>query len=292
MNSFWGMPAASLRKRPDEEKLGTGDQKISPSRSSSNKKQLPSIPKNAIPITKPTSPTQSVQSTNGTHASYGPFYLEYSLLAEFTLVVKQKLPGVYVQPSYQSALMWFGVIFIRHGLYQDGVFKFTVYIPDNYPDGECPRLVFDMPVFHPLVDPESGELDVKRAFAKWRRNHNHIWQVLMYARRIFYKIDTTAPLNPEAAVLYEKDVQLFKSKVVESVRLCNSHLFDQPKIEDSYAIIFSPWNPGLHDEAREKMLAQKKKSEEQMKSSNVTGLSWVKPGSVLPFSKEENALQA
>lgn len=81
--------------------------------------------------------------------------------------MKQKLPGVYVQPSYRSALskedsllifsgsgasdtnlglncflffptVWFGVIFIRHGLYQDGVFKFTVYIPDNYPDGDCP----------------------------------------------------------------------------------------------------------------------------------------------------------
>uniref|UniRef100_A0A8C5MXE3 UBC core domain-containing protein n=1 Tax=Leptobrachium leishanense TaxID=445787 RepID=A0A8C5MXE3_9ANUR len=152
-----------------------------------------------------------------------PFKLHYwNKLTFFTLVVKQKLPGVYVQPSYQSALMWFGVIFIWHGLYQDGVFKFTVYIPDNYPDGECPRLVFDIPVFHPLVDPESVKLDVKRAFAKWRRNHNHIWQVLMYAWRIFYKIDTNSPLNPE--VLYEKDVKLFKSKVVESVRLCNIYL--------------------------------------------------------------------
>lgn len=35
-----------------------------------------------------------------------------------------------------------------------------------------------------------------------RRNHNHIWQVLMYARRVFYKIDTASALNPEAAVLY------------------------------------------------------------------------------------------
>ncbi|CAN2389337.1 early endosome to late endosome transport [Pristimantis euphronides] len=292
MNPFWNMSSAAVRKKPDnEEKIVTGDQKISPPRSSSAKKQLPSIPKNAVPITKPISPAPTAQSTNGTHASYGPFYLEYSLLAEFTLVVKQKLPGVYVQPSYRSALMWFGVIFIRHGLYQDGVFKFTVYIPDNYPDGECPRLVFDIPVFHPLVDPISGELDVKRAFAKWRRNHNHIWQVLMYARRIFYKIDTTSPLNPEAAVLYEKDVQLFKSKVVDSVKLCNSHLFNQPKIEDPYAIMFSPWNPALHDEAREKMLAQKRKSEEQNKSLHATGLSWVKPGSVLPFSKEETVLQ-
>lgn len=37
---------------------------------------------------------------------------------------------------------------------------------------------------------------------------------------------------------YEKDVQLFKSKVVDSVKLCNSHLFDQPKIDDPYAIRF------------------------------------------------------
>ncbi|XP_069072429.1 AKT-interacting protein isoform X2 [Pleurodeles waltl] len=317
----------SRRRRSDnEEKVVTGDQKVSPPYTSSAKKQLPSIPKNAVPITKPISPPPAVQSTNGTHASYGPFYLEYSLLAEFTLVVKQKLPGVYIQPSHRSALMWFGVIFIRHGLYQDGVFKFTVYIPDNYPDGECPRLVFDIPVFHPLVDPVSGELDVKRAFTKWRRNHNHIWQVLMYARRVFYKIDTAGPLNPEAAVLYEKDVQLFKSKVVDSVKLCNSHLFDQPKIQDPYAIrfcgvsvedpglevlpeldqqggglpeverqcvpglraSFSPWNPGLHDEAKENMLSHKKKPDDQQnKGLHVSGLSWVKPGSVQPFSKEE-----
>ncbi|XP_023349969.1 AKT-interacting protein isoform X1 [Sarcophilus harrisii] len=317
MNPFWSMSTGSARKRSDgEEKTVTGDLKISPPRTAP-KKQLPSIPKNALPITKPTSPAPSAQSTNGTHASYGPFYLEYSLLAEFTLVVKQKLPGVYVQPSYRSALMWFGVIFIRHGLYQDGVFKFTVYIPDNYPDGDCPRLVFDIPVFHPLVDPISGELDVKRAFAKWRlvfsfllieycmkepwrlksshfsfrRNHNHIWQVLMYARRIFYKIDTTTPLNPEAAVLYEKDIQLFKSKVVDSVQLCTTHLFDQPKIEDPYAISFSPWNPSVHDDAREKMLTQKKKPEEQhSKNLHVAGLSWVKPGSVQPFSKEEKTV--
>ncbi|XP_026549502.1 AKT-interacting protein-like, partial [Notechis scutatus] len=123
------------------------------------------------------------------------------------------------------------------------------------------RLIFDLPIFHPLVDPVSGELDVKRAFAKWRRNHNHIWQILMYARRVFYKIDTTSPLNPESAVLYEKDIQLFKSKVVDSVKLCSSHLFDPPKIEDPHAISFSPWNPAIHNEVREKMLTQKVRRE-------------------------------
>lgn len=292
MNTFWSMSTNVGRKRSDsEEQSGQVEQRASPARPPFGKKQLPSIPKNAVPITKAASPATSAQSANGTHASYGPFYLEYSLLAEFTLVIKQKLPGIYVQPSYRSALMWFGVIFIRHGLYQDGVFKFTVYIPDNYPDGDCPRVVFDTPVFHPLVDPDSGELDVKRAFTKWRRNHNHIWQVLMYARTIFYKINTMDPLNPEAAVLYDKDIQLFKRKVIDSVKLCNSHLFDQPKIDDLYAISFSPWNPAVHEEAKEKMFAHKRRPEDYNEGLQVSGLSWVKPGSTQPFSKEDSPLQ-
>ncbi|KAM9422247.1 AKT-interacting protein-like isoform 3-T6 [Salvelinus alpinus] len=310
LNPFWSMSTNTGLKRSDgEEQSGEQQQqRASPARPSFGKKQLPSIPKNAVPIAKPASPAATAQLANGTHASYGPFYLEYSLLAEFTLVIKQKLPGIYVQPSYKSALMWFGVIFIRHGLYQDGVFKFTVYIPDNYPDGECPRVVFDIPVFHPLVDPVSGELDVRRAFTKWSsvphglflqldsdtalRNHNHIWQVLMYARTVFYKINTMEPLNPEAAVLYDKDVQVFKSKVVDSVKLCNSHLFDQPKMDDPYAISFSSWNPAIHDEAKERMFTHKRRPEDHHKGLQVSGLSWVKPGSTQPFSKDDNPPQS
>lgn len=41
---------------------------------------------------------------------------------------------------------------------------------------------------------------------------------------------------PDTLHRYEKDVHLFKSKVVDSVKLCTAHLFDQPKIEDPYAI--------------------------------------------------------
>ncbi|MGH0150407.1 UNVERIFIED_CONTAM: hypothetical protein FKN15_063199 [Acipenser sinensis] len=189
------MSTSTGHKRSDsEDKCVQGEHRTSPPRTSYGKKQLPSIPKNAVPITKPISLAASAQSTNGTHASYGPFYLEYSLLAEFTLMIKQKLPGIYVQPSYRSALMWFGVIFIRHGLYQDGVFKFSVYIPDNYPDGNCPS--------------------------------------------------------------------------------------------------FSPWNPAVHEEARERMFTHKRRPDEHPKGVQVSGLSWVKPGSTQPFSKDDHILQA
>ena len=33
---------------------------------------------------------------------------------------------------------WFGVLFIRQGLYQEGIFKFDLLIPENYPDGDSP----------------------------------------------------------------------------------------------------------------------------------------------------------
>ena len=102
-----------------------------------------------------------------------------------------------------------------------------MFIPDNYPDGDCPvrivdlllavmfsgivpntetyfacrmqRLVFDHPVFHPAVDALTHELDLRRGFHKWKRNVNHIWQILLYARRAFHKIESKDAVNQEAA---------------------------------------------------------------------------------------------
>lgn len=184
---------------------------------------------------------------NPTHQTYGPFFLEYSLMAEYNLLQKQNLPGIYILPSARSPLLWFGVVFIRHGLYQDGVFKFCVLIPANYPDGECPRIIFEYPPFHPLVDPKTGELDVKRAFPKWKRNVNHIWNVLLFLRRIFYKIDTQLPLNPQAAALYESELTAYKAKVVESIATSKLHLYDPPKTDDPYELRFVANEDGMHD---------------------------------------------
>ncbi|XP_076322238.1 protein AKTIP homolog isoform X3 [Tachypleus tridentatus] len=50
-------------------------------------------------------------------------------------------------------------------------------MPDNYPDEDCPLVVFEPSIFHPLINIETGELDVKRGFQKWRyRNYeNEMW---------------------------------------------------------------------------------------------------------------------
>lgn len=45
------------------------------------------------------------------------------------------------------AAVWFGVVFIRQGIYQDGTFRFTLTIPGNYPDGDCPVCTINIKCF-------------------------------------------------------------------------------------------------------------------------------------------------
>ena len=40
--------------------------------------------------------------------------------------------------------------------------RFQVVIPDNYPDGDVPKVVFENAVFHPSVDPNTHVLNVKQ----------------------------------------------------------------------------------------------------------------------------------
>ncbi|KAB7501427.1 AKT-interacting protein [Armadillidium nasatum] len=166
----------------------------------SYRKVLPSLPDMDQQLNNAAKMIDSRTSTKKGNHSYKPYFLEYTLLAEYNLLQKQRVAGVYVIPSANSPIVWFGVIFIRQGLYQGGIFRFALHIPENYPDGDVPSVFFETPVFHPLVDPETGELEVKKGFSnKWRRNVHHLWHVLLYLRRIFYKIETVNPLNPEAA---------------------------------------------------------------------------------------------
>lgn len=61
-----------------------------------------------------------------------------NLLISSNQLLKQKLPGMYVMPSAKYRFLWNGVLFLREKLYAGGALRFTMTIPDNYPDGDCP----------------------------------------------------------------------------------------------------------------------------------------------------------
>lgn len=48
------------------------------------------------------------------------------------------LVGVVIHHIVVLVAVWFGVIFIRLGDYQEGIFRFSLHIPENFPDGPVP----------------------------------------------------------------------------------------------------------------------------------------------------------
>jgi ubiquitin-protein ligase len=51
-------------------------------------------------------------------------------------------------------------VFVREGIYKDGIFKFEMNIPSSYP-AKPPEIIFTSKLYHPLVDFTSGKLDLK-----------------------------------------------------------------------------------------------------------------------------------
>ncbi|XP_023707713.1 protein crossbronx homolog [Cryptotermes secundus] len=220
-------------------------------------------------------------SNRGHQKAYSLYQQEYCIISEYNMLQKQELPGIYVIPSAKSSLLWFGVFFVRQGVYEGGVFRFCIHIPEAFPDGGCPRVVFQSMVFHPMINPSTGEMDVRSGFEEWRKNVNHIWQVVQYVRRAFYKIETKSPFNQKASELYEKNQEEFCESVKLCVKASQEQIYDRAPTDDLHYITFEPYDNEVHGPIRDTIFKIKENEQE----SSSAGLSWVQPGSLEPFSK-------
>lgn len=149
------------------------------------------------------------QTSISSHSRYLQTLKDYALLMEYKRLRMQSPLGIYVIPSTDSLRRWHGVIFLRKGPYRKAIFKFTIHIPPSYPN-EAPKILF-LPhssqhsnnnndssssqqsqmqhIYHPLIDPVSGELDLSISFSEWRTESHHLALVLIYIKRVFYKSD-------------------------------------------------------------------------------------------------------
>ncbi|RWS10500.1 AKT-interacting protein-like protein [Dinothrombium tinctorium] len=234
--------------------------------------------------------------------------LEYSLMREFVHFREQGITNLYVIPSHSSPFRWFGVTFIHEGLYRGAIIRFSLEVPHDYPDtASCPKIFFEPIVFHPLINPQTGELNTKYKFYEWKRNDNHLSDVLMFAKTIFTQLndvlkeeyinsksnDLIHKFYAENVKLYRNNFEEFKAKVTETVAECHNKLFDKLSYgEDQNAFVFGPWNPEIHEELRKKLIAGKNVADEILESvddnnrnNSSTGLSWVQKGSLQMFSK-------
>ncbi|XP_075992253.1 ubiquitin E2 variant domain-containing protein pendolino [Anticarsia gemmatalis] len=210
------------------------------------------------------------------------FHQECAIMAEYRMLQTENLQGIYVIPSYDNSFLWYGVIFVRSNYYEGGMFRFTLTLPDKFPDEGVPILTFTSHLYHPAVDAKTNVLNLTEVFPQWDRKQNHIWHILKYLYSIFHNLNVKVPANVEASVAYKTNQKLFMEKVKECVALSIDHIYDDPPTEDKHYITFKPYNPDIHDAAKNIMLKTPATSE-----GFNQGISWVQQGSYQPFSKEE-----
>ncbi|XP_050436205.1 AKT-interacting protein-like [Adelges cooleyi] len=215
--------------------------------------------------------------------NYVPFFLEYTLMSEFNILSKKTIPGVYVMPAAKTPFIWFGVIFPRCGLYKNGVFRFRIHIDSTWPDCDCPKVIIETPVFHPLVDPTSGEMNVRQHFPEWKKGVSRIWHVVDHVQKSFYDIPRTKnPVNLEAADLLKSDNENFMKKCQECVERSRTDVYkqpDHPESNDPHYILFEPYIEEMHGPSKRSWFLQKENENKN------PPLSWVQPGSLEPFSR-------
>ncbi|KAI8977321.1 ubiquitin-conjugating enzyme/RWD-like protein [Mycotypha africana] len=146
-------------------------------------------------------------------------------------------------PSEENLYVWYGVLFVHQGLYQSGVFKFRVAIPQDYPEYP-PSVTFMSDMFHPLID-GGGNLSLSQQFLTWRPHEDYIIYVLHYVKNIFKKaiLDRLIEkhcLNKEAYRMYKHEINTFikLSKQCAELSYSESYLYDH--FPDDNLIRFSP----------------------------------------------------
>ncbi|XP_065186536.1 AKT-interacting protein-like [Sycon ciliatum] len=208
------------------------------------------------------------QSSAGMH-TFRPFLQEYSLMSELRNVQRRRIPGLYVIPSATSSLVWFGLLVVRSGCYTGGVFKFVLIADDGHPhSGAVPFVIFQPPVFHPLVDMVTGQMNCGVSFRKWKAQSNTLAELLEFVKDAFYQVTTLEAVNPEASSIYTNNKDNFKQRAMESVQYCRSRLFDSlatvgrsssggdiDEDVDVHAFPVSLIDGALLEEAKAKMIA-------------------------------------
>lgn len=212
---------------------------------------------------------------------YKYIHQEYAVLAEYKMIQSEKIQGVYVIPSSHSCLEWFGVIFVRSGMYKDGIFRFTISLDQSFPNSnKCPTVIFESVMFHPAIDSECNALNTEKVFSNWAEEKHRIWHVIKFIKWIFDNVEGSICYgkNIEAINLFSNK-EAFEKRAHEIVAMSLEQLYDPPVCDDPHYLVFEKYDPKIHDQVKAEILQHK--DDEYFSGQN----SWVKPGSSVPLGR-------
>lgn len=241
----------------------------------------------------------------------------YKVLAEYRLIEQLHLKGIYVIPSYSSILLWFGVVFIHSGLYSNSVFRFSIILPDNFPDGpSLPSVIFQYDIFHPHICPVSHSLDLSPFFNEWNKKEHNISDILKTIQLIFADPEGSVlmegmyPLtevhNKEALNLLIHNRVDYAVRVKRSTTYSINNLFDKPLINDPHYIVFEPYVANKHQTAMEQLksdswyelagrssrpsvcVARLNSEQELLQEENIRAADWILNSILIQFTIRPN----
>ncbi|OQR85601.1 hypothetical protein ACHHYP_11654 [Achlya hypogyna] len=214
----------------------------------------PSLPR---PMSTPAAKKPEAANLTSLHQYRTQTMKDYGLMIEYKHM-KQHVPsGIYVLPSFDKPRLWHGVIFIHQGLYRNGIFKFSIHLPDDYNGiGTYPRVVFYTKVFHPFVNPDTNELDLLPKFPTWDPDLHYIVSVLVYMKSIFYTKEFASDLrnvaNPRALEMFRRHPETY----VEQIDACvEKSLETMYQNEPGSSLRFTKPIPA-HEKLRQEFLQQ------------------------------------
>ncbi|KAG6336610.1 hypothetical protein ID866_2486 [Astraeus odoratus] len=122
----------------------------------------------------------SIAETSPNPVTHAAISTEYSSLR----YSKHCPSGMYITPTADNIFVWDAVLFIHKGYYAGSVLKFTMSFPDKYPD-KPPTVRFLTDVFHPLVETQTGLLNLMARFRPWRPKEHRLHDILHFVKAMF-----------------------------------------------------------------------------------------------------------
>ncbi|KAM3716519.1 AKT-interacting protein [Dirofilaria immitis] len=182
---------------------------------------------------------------------------EHIILSEYAMVCRDPIDGLYAVPSARNKFEWFGLLFIRRGVYAGAVFRFTLRLPMDFPSTELPKVIFNLDVFHPHVNPATRELDLKKYFVDgWKSDQHHVYHILLIVQRTFFTFDSNPATcaNTEAAALLRDNRELYRMRASELIKKSRSVIYDPIDVDDANIIKLIPWDASVHEPLRQRLI--------------------------------------
>ena len=126
---------------------------------------------------------------------------------------------------------WHGVYLVKQGIYNSAVVKFKIEFPPSYPK-KMPEVRFQSKIYHPLVNWETGRLNLSYEFKSWTFGKSWVINVLLFIKKMFHLEDCynlrsgSNAYNQRALDLYVSNFAFFVAKCQDCVELSITEQFN------------------------------------------------------------------